>query len=125
MWRGAAYYEGEQFDQAEGWYLAGLKKDPGNAVGHNLLGMVYRMKYIKTGDPSWREKEQASFLLAVKLDPKLVAAIKNLAVTLFQQGRREMAAQYLRRALELYPHDPERELMERMMGVGDEAGSAK
>lgn len=121
--QGAAYYEREQYDQACGWYLAGLKKDPRNAVGYNLLGMVYRMKFIKTGDPAWRDKEEAAFLKAVKLDPRLVAAVKNLAVTLFQQGRRKMAAQYLRRALELYPHDPERELMERMMGEAEGAGS--
>ncbi len=84
----------------------------------NLLGMVYRFKYLKTQNGEWRDKEIEAFKKAVELDEKYVVAIKNLGVTYYQIGEKTKAAGLFQRALELNPHDPEKEQLEKMISEG-------
>lgn len=108
---GSKYFGAGKYEHAISNYLEGLKIAPESALGHNLLGMAYRFKYLKTGDYSYREKEIRSFRRSLELQPMFIPAVKNLGVTLMNIGQKEEAVSLFRKALELNPNDPEKELL--------------
>lgn len=107
-----------KFDDAIRKYQKGLEKDPDNHEGYNLLGMAYRFKFNQLGAEKYKDKEIEAFKKAIELEPDYWVAYKNLAASLFYQGRKKEAVPYLKKALELQPNDPERELLLRWIDEG-------
>lgn len=116
--RGASRYRHGKFDEAIEAYTKGLALDPHSAVGHNLLGMAYRGKFNATGVTEWKEKEIASFRLAVEADSTFWPAYINLGASLYYMGRKAEAAPFFTRALVLHPDNPEREQLETFIREG-------
>jgi tetratricopeptide (TPR) repeat protein len=113
--RGAEAFEQGRYDDAVDLYKEALEKEPESSVGYNLLGMGYRFLYLQTRNTGYREKEIEAFRKAIELDPRNYAALVNLGVTLYDQGDRTEAAQYLQKALEVYPQHPDRAQIEEMI----------
>ncbi|HDP95693.1 MAG TPA: tetratricopeptide repeat protein [Candidatus Aminicenantes bacterium] len=122
--QGVEHFKAERYAQAASAYQQAVEKEPENAVTYNLLGMAYRFRYNQTGDPAMREKETAAFRRAVELNPRFVVAIKNLAATSHRDGNHREAAAWARRALELFPRDPEKPLLESWIRQHAENGEA-
>ena len=76
-----------------------VRLDPGVALYHNTLGVVY-LHYL-----SKPTEAQAEFQKAIDLDPTYAEAVTNLGVTLAQQGRWADAIAAYRKAISLpiYP----------------------
>ncbi len=76
-----------------------VRLDPGSALYHNTLGVVY-LHYL-----SKPTEAQAEFQKAIDLDPTYAEAVTNLGVTLAQQGRWADAIAAYRKAISLpiYP----------------------
>lgn len=108
-----------EYDQAIAAYEKGLEMEPESAVGHNLLGMTYRFKYNTIRSSEWKEKELQAFERSVACDSTFWPAYVNLGATLYYMGRAEEAAPCFRRALELYPDNPEREQLEALIAKGE------
>jgi tetratricopeptide (TPR) repeat protein len=108
---GASFAHKGDFTSAIKKYQKGLALAPNNPVGHNLLGMAYRFRFNQTGTQEYKEKEIAAFKKAIELDPKFWVACKNLAASLYYQGRKKDAVSYAQKALELQPNDPEKALL--------------
>lgn len=119
--RGAQYFEKGEYAEAVAAYEAGLSLEPGSAVGHNLLGMACRMQYNTLRDPLWKEREITAFRRSVEADSTFWPAYINLGATLYWQGKPQEAAPYLRRALEIFPGNPEREQLEGFISDGERA----
>ena len=115
---GAKKYEAGKYDEAVADYERGLAVEPNSAVGYNLLGMAYRMKYNTLRASEWKEKEIEAFTRAVAADSTYWPARINLGATLYFLGEKERAAEQFRRALELHPDNPEREELERFIREG-------
>jgi len=116
--RGAARFHDGDYDGAIEAYAQGLQLEPGSAMGHNLLGMAYRMKFNGTGATEWKEKEIAAFREAVEADSTYWPAYINLGASLYYMGRQEEAAPFFSRALVLHPDNPEREQLEAFIREG-------
>jgi len=109
--QGAQLFQQGKYDDAIQKYQEGLKKDPHNAVGYNLLGMAYRFKFNQLGAQKYKDKEIEAFKKAVELEPDYWVAYKNLAASLYYQGDKKGAVPYIEKALELQPNDPEKKLL--------------
>jgi tetratricopeptide (TPR) repeat protein len=109
-----------ELDQAIEAYQEGLRLEPESAVGRNLLGMAYRMKFNQERDLRWKELELDAFREAVAVDSTYWPACINLGATLYFQGDHEEASRWFRRALEINPDNPERDRIEGM--IEDSAG---
>ena len=118
--RGAGEFQDDDYDQAILHYRKGLELEPGSAVGFNLLGMAYRMKYNTLRAAEWKEKEIEAFRSAVAADSTYEPAHINLGATLYYLGNKTEAAPHFRRALELNPDNPEREQLELFIKEGGE-----
>jgi len=121
---GAEQFQDGHYEQAVAAYEKGLEMEPRSAVGHNLLGMAYRMQYNTVRAAEWKEKEIEAFRTAVDCDTTYWPAYINLGATLYYLGRKEEAAPYFRTALDLYPENPERAQLEGFIAEG-EAEKAK
>ncbi|MBN1196868.1 MAG: hypothetical protein JXA62_05635 [Candidatus Aminicenantes bacterium] len=106
------HFQEKEYARAADAYVQAVEKEPGNSLAHNLLGMAYRFQYNQSKDPAMREREIAAFRRAVELNPGFIVAIKNLAASLKRDGNHSEAGALARRALELYPQDPEKPLLE-------------
>ncbi len=115
---GARAYQKKDYDDAIAAYRKGLLREPGSAVGYNLLGMAYRMKYNTVRSNDWKEKEVLAFRQSVAADSTFWPAYINLGVTLYYLGKKDEAAPYFRRALELNPRNPERTQIETFIQDG-------
>jgi len=111
MEQGVRCFQAGDYAGAAAAYQRAIDLEPGNPVAYNLLGMARRFQYNATGDPSMRARETAAFRRAVDLDPNFLAAVKNLAATLHRDGDLAGAAGLARRALEINPDDPEKEIL--------------
>lgn len=118
--RGAEEFQDSKYDEAILHYRKGLELEPASAVGYNLLGMAYRMKYNTLRAAEWKEKEIDAFRKAVEVDSTYVPACINLGATLYYLGNKTEAAPYFRRALDLNPDNPEREQLEQFIREGGE-----
>lgn len=108
---GVELFQQGNYDDAIQKYQEGLKKDPDNHAGYNLLGMAYRFKFNQLGAQKFKDKEIEAFKKAVEIEPDFWVAHKNLAAALYYQGRKKEAVPYLEKALELQPNDPEKKLL--------------
>jgi tetratricopeptide (TPR) repeat protein len=115
---GAQQFEDGNYDAAIASYEKGLALEPRSAVGYNLLGMAYRLKFNTLRATEWKEKEIAAFRRAVEADSTFYQAQINLGATLYYMGEKAEAAPHFRRALELYPDNPERADLERFIREG-------
>lgn len=113
--KGEEAFAAGDYDEAIRLYSAGLDKEPGSSPGYNLLGMACRFKYNQTADARYRQKEIRAFEKSIELDPGNYMPLVNLGATLFYQDQKDEAAPYFRKALELYPGNPERAAIEEMI----------
>jgi tetratricopeptide (TPR) repeat protein len=116
--QGAERFQDKDYDQAIAAYLKGIQLEPASAVGYNLLGMAYRWKYNAVGASMWKEKEIDAFRKAVAADSTFYPAYINLGASLYYMGSKAEAAPYFERALVLYPENPERPALEKMIREG-------
>lgn len=116
--RGTGEFQDGNYDQAILNYQKGLELEPGSAVGFNLLGMAYRMKYNTLRAAQWKEKEIDAFRKAVAADSTYEPAHINLGATLYYLGNKTESAPHFRRALELNPDNPERKQLEQFIREG-------
>jgi tetratricopeptide (TPR) repeat protein len=119
---GARLFQQGKYDEAIEKYLEGLRKDPDNHAGYNLLGMAYRFRFNQLGAQKYKDLEIEAFKKAIELEPDFWGAYKNLAATLYYQGRKKEAVPYLEKALELQPNDPEKELILQWIKEGKKSG---
>lgn len=119
---GSLLFQKGDFTAALQKYQEGLKLEPANPVGYNLLGMAYRFIFNQTGTQEYKEKEIESFKKALELDPKYWVACKNLAASLYYQGNKKEAVPYLEKALELQPNDSEKTLILQWIEEGKSQG---
>ena len=117
---GGRHYAAGDYDRAIAAYRRGLELEPRSAVGLNLVGMAYRMKYNTLRDLDWKEKELAAFREAAAADSTFWPAMINLGATLYYLDRKAEAAELFRKALRLNPENPEREVLEGMIAEGEE-----
>jgi tetratricopeptide (TPR) repeat protein len=108
---GAQLAKEGKIDEAIVKYQEGLKIDPDNHMGYNLLGMAYRYKFNQLGAQKYKDLEIEAFQKAIELEPDFWVAYKNLAASFYYQGRKKEAVPYLEKALELQPNDPEKEII--------------
>ncbi|HVO74421.1 MAG TPA: tetratricopeptide repeat protein [Ignavibacteriaceae bacterium] len=108
---GARLFQQGKYDEAILKYKQAVEKDPGSAIGYNLLGMAYRFKFNQSGTRECKNKEIESFKKAIGIDSSFWAAYKNLSASLYYEGRKKEAVPYLERALELQPDDPEKAIL--------------
>ncbi len=92
-------------------YLEVLKEDPDNHIAYNLLGMAYRSQFNQLGAQKYKDMEIEAFRKAIELEPDYWVAYKNIAASLYYQGRKKEAVPYVEKALRLQPNDPEKELL--------------
>jgi cytochrome c-type biogenesis protein CcmH/NrfG len=90
------FYHVGDADGAEAMYSQVLRLDPENKLAHNNLGV------IRLGKGLLAEAE-ASLSTALKLDPRYVDAIYNLACLTARQGRADLAISYLQKVGRLNP----------------------
>ena len=115
---GVQLFQQGKYDDAVKKYEEGLKKAPQNHIGYNLLGMAYRFKFNQLGAQKYKDKEIEAFKKAIELEPEFWAAYKNLAASLYYQGRKKEAVPYLEKALQLQPNDPEKEMLMKWIEEG-------
>jgi tetratricopeptide (TPR) repeat protein len=108
---GVQLFQQGKYDKAIEKYLEGLRKDPDNHAGYNLLGMAYRFRFNQLGAQKYKALEIEAFKKAIELEPDFWGAYKNLAASLYYQGRKKEAVPYLEKALKLQQNDPEKELI--------------
>lgn len=117
----AAFNQGD-YEEALEYYKEGLELEPSSSVGYNLLGMAYRFLYNQTGNVSYREQEMEAFREAIELDPQDPVPLVNLGATLYYSGEKQEAAEYLKKALEVYPDHPDRAGIEKMIEDAERSG---
>lgn len=108
---GTLLFQQGKYDGAVEKYLEVLKEDPENHVAYNLLGMAYRFQFNQLGAQKYKDREIEAFRKAIELEPDYWVAYKNIAASLYYQGRKKEAVPYLEKALQLQPNDPEKELL--------------
>lgn len=118
--KGESQFRDGKYDEAIASYEQGLELEPDSAVGYNLLGMAYRMKYNSVRTTEWKQKEIEAFRRAIQADSTFWQAKINLGATYYYIGRKAEAAPLFRSALELYPDNPEREQLEQFIREGEE-----
>lgn len=111
MEKGVRSFQAGDYAAAASEYRRVIELEPQNAAAHNLLGMACRFQFNTSGDPAMREKETEAFRRAVALNPRFLAAVKNLAATLHRDGDLNGAARMARQALEINPDDPEKDIL--------------
>lgn len=97
---GVAYAEGGKWEEAVRTYKKALALPAyGNIDTYNNLGWAYyNLNRLQEAEEVLR--------LALKLDPKMVAASYHLGLVLVREGRRDEAKVEFRRARELAPDTP-------------------
>lgn len=108
---GIMLFQQGKYGKAADKYREAIQKDPGDHVAYNLLGMAYRFQFNRLGAQKYKDKEIEAFRKSIELEPDYWAAYKNLAASLYYQGRKKEAVPYLEKALQLQPDDPEKELL--------------
>jgi tetratricopeptide (TPR) repeat protein len=90
----------KDYEEAEAWARAAIRRDPDFALGHYALGLAVRNQ----GNPVDAE---SAYLKAIELDPRLAAAHVGLGALLSDDcGRYDEAIEEFRTAIELEPGRP-------------------
>jgi tetratricopeptide (TPR) repeat protein len=89
----------QRYAEAEPYFQAVLRADPGNAAAHFNLGYTFDQR----GE---HEKAIAAFKEAVRLNPKIDRAWYGMGLSHAALGQHEEAAQALREAATLQPMNP-------------------
>ncbi|MCS7287467.1 MAG: tetratricopeptide repeat protein, partial [Anaerolineae bacterium] len=86
-------------DEALAWYRKAEKVAPDRYEPKYFIGLAY---FLKEEYPT----AEASFRTALAMAPQHVWSAYFLAHTLYHQGKREEATEWLREAIRLYPGQP-------------------
>ena len=89
----------EQWDQGIALLRQVLEADPENLKAHNLMGIALNSKGDVPG-------AGAEFQRALRIDPRFVPALKNLAINELSQNHVGEAQRHFSAALEIAPNDP-------------------
>jgi tetratricopeptide (TPR) repeat protein len=82
---------------------AGLRAQPQNVHGLDLLGLAYQQRARETGDPTYYVKSEGVLRRALRLQPNDLDATSGLASLALSRHRFALALELGRRALELSP----------------------
>lgn len=97
---GVAFHESEMPDSAEHYYRKAIESSPELSKAHVNLGVLYDTR----GSASLALSE---FLIALAIDPNDVLALSHAAFLQFLTGQHGKADEYISKALELDPEDPQ------------------
>lgn len=115
MQAGFVSFKQQRYDEAIAYYEKAGELQPRSAAPYNMIGMTYRYKYYKLGDPELRQKELAAFQKALEIDPDNWLVLINLATTYYALGQRAKAAPLYKKALELNPGYPEKVYVQKLI----------
>ena len=122
---GLVYFQQQDYDQAITCYEQAIKQGARSPAAYNMLGLAYRFKNQRLGDPGLQESEIGAFRTAVKIDPKYWVAMVNLGTTLYSRGEKDQAAYWFKKALALKPNHPEKAQLEKMIAAATSPGASK
>jgi tetratricopeptide (TPR) repeat protein len=109
---GQAYYRTDQKDKAEDQFLAAFQLNPAAVPP---LDSQDADEWLKIGnahaDLSQLDEALAAYQTALKISPDKAAALTNVGVVYYQQGKFDDAVQQLQKALEIDPQDAETQYM--------------
>jgi tetratricopeptide (TPR) repeat protein len=97
---GLAFHESDMPDSAEHYYKRAIKSSPQLSKAHVNLGVLYDTR----GDASLALSE---FQIALAIDPEDILALSHAAFLQFLLGRHVKADEYISKALELDPENPQ------------------
>ena len=122
---GLVYFQQQDYDQAIACYQQAISYGARSPRAYNMLGMAYRFKYQRLGEPGLQESEIEAFQTAAKIDPKYWVAMVNLGTTYYSRGEKDKAAYWFQKALVLKPDHPERAKLEKMIAEATSPGASK
>jgi tetratricopeptide (TPR) repeat protein len=122
---GYVYFQQQDNDRAIECYEQAIKHGARVPEVYNMLGLAYRFKNQRLGDPGLQGREIEAFQTAVKMDPKYWVAMVNLGTTLYSRGDKDQAAYWFRKALVLKPDHPEKARLEKMIAAAKSPGASK
>jgi tetratricopeptide (TPR) repeat protein len=109
---GQAYYRTDQKDKAQEQFLAAFQLNPAAVLP---LDSQDADEWLKIGNAhaslSQLDEALAAYQTALKIRPDKPAALTNVGVVYYQQGRFADAVQQLQKALEIEPQDAETQYM--------------
>ena len=97
---GLAFHESDMPDSAEHYYKRAIEASPELSKAHVNLGVLYDTR----GDASLALSE---FQIALAIDPDDILALSHAAFLQFLLGRHVKAYEYISRAVELAPENPQ------------------
>jgi tetratricopeptide (TPR) repeat protein len=115
---GKKLFNQQKYDDAIAKYKEGIALSPKSAVGYNLLGMAYRVKYTAVTDVSLKELEIDAFKTSIECDSTFWVAYINLGATYFYAGKKKEAVPLFEKALMLNPEHHEKEKIQKMIEEG-------
>lgn len=124
MQAGVEAFQAGRYDEAVEHYQKALAQ-PANAGKMeqanlwNLMGMAWRFKYNAAPSAEAKEKEISAFKKALELEPNYLVALVNLGATYYYAGRKQEAAAYFKKVLELAPQHPEAAELKKMIAEGE------
>lgn len=109
---GQAYYRAGQKDKAEEQFRAAFQLNPAAVP---LLDSQDADEWLKIGNAhaslSQLDEALAAYQTALKIKPDKAAALTNIGVVYYQQGRFDDAVQQLQKSLEIEPKDADTQYM--------------
>ena len=109
---GQAYYRADQKDKAQEQFLAAFQLNPAAVPP---LDSQDADEWLKMGNAhaslSQLGEALAAYQTALKIRPDKAAALTNVGVVYYQQGKFDAAVQQLQKALEIDPKDAETQYM--------------
>lgn len=95
----AAYERSGNFEQAEGYFLLLLARQPGNHLALNYLGYMYAERGINL------DQAETMVAKALQAEPDNAYYIDSMGWIYFKQGKMSQAGEELERAVKLMPED--------------------
>ncbi len=78
---GNAYFDSENYQEAEKWYMQALEKKPDNVNVRTDLGLTFLLR-----EPSDYDRAIQEFKRSLAVDPKHVQTLQNLTVAYTKKG---------------------------------------
>ena len=98
---GNSYFDAEQYETAEKWYLAALKKSPNDINVRTDLGLTFFLRTPRDIDRAVKEYQAA---LAIAPDNEI--ALQNLALAYIENGDRQNQQVTVDRLRKINPSNP-------------------